>query len=115
MSESSESSFDPGVIMTKSQRCASLYDQIHPVEALKLSIALEDAIMVEVPRYVRGGDLSFAGEYGWNRFVDAVAKRVGWSDDVRSPRASRHRLVALITYTLDELTEQYALVLVLSV
>jgi hypothetical protein len=78
------------------------------VQALKLSIALEEVILLEIHRHIRGGD--FGGERGWNRFVDTIARRVGYSKALRD-RESRHHLVELITYKLDALTSQGVLVL----
>jgi hypothetical protein len=95
--------------MTKTQRHARLYGGMSPVQAMKLSIALEEAIIPEVPRYIRGGD--FGGERGWRRFVDKVAGRVHWSDEALTDRDTRHHLVELISYTLVELTERGVLVL----
>jgi hypothetical protein len=95
--------------MTKSERQASLYKRMSPDEALKLDVALEDAIMAEFPVHIQGGD--FGGELGWRRFVDKVAKRVDWSSEAMEDRESRFHLVALIGYKLNELTEQGVLVL----
>jgi hypothetical protein len=89
--------------MTKTQRHARLYGDLDPLKALKLAVALEESILLEFPRYIRGGD--FGGERGWRRFIDKVARRVHWSG-VLDDQDSRHRFVELVSYTLVELTER---------
>jgi hypothetical protein len=83
--------------MTKSRWYASLYDGMSRVEALEFSIALEEAVMAEVPGHIRGGD--FGSALGWGRFVDRIARRVGWLEALED-RESRHHLVELVSYEL---------------
>jgi hypothetical protein len=88
--------------MTKSRRHSSLYNGMDSVKALKLSVALEEAILLEIRDHIRGGD--FGDKRGWNRFVDKGARRVRWS--ALEDRESRHHFVELVSYTLDDLASQ---------
>jgi hypothetical protein len=78
--------------MTKSQKHASLYYGMDSVEALKLSIALEEAILLEAHHY------GFGGELGRRRFIARIARRVGRSDQVVRDRESRDHFVGLVCY-----------------
>jgi hypothetical protein len=93
--------FNRGFSMVKksqSQRHASLYNGMSPVQILELSIALEEAIMVELHHFGRGG------ERGWRRFLARIARRVCWSY-VLEDRESRDQFEKMVSYKLNELLE----------
>jgi hypothetical protein len=90
--------------MTKSERQKSLYDGMSSVEAIKLSMALEDAILLEIHDHIRGED--FGGGRGWRRFVDKVASRVGWSEEALEDQESRNHFIELVSYVLVDLKSE---------